>query len=89
MLRYAHPPLTEQLDLGARSLEIDVNPDPKGGQFSDPAGYRILRQQGAKGLSPWNATDLDKPGFKVLHIADVDFRSQCPTLQLCLHQIRS
>ncbi|MBS0254645.1 MAG: hypothetical protein JSS36_05405 [Proteobacteria bacterium] len=88
MLRYAHPPLAEQLDLGARSLEIDVNPDPAGGQFSDPVGYRLLRQQGATGLLPFDRTGLDQPGFKVLHIADVDFRSQCPTLRQCLRQIR-
>jgi hypothetical protein len=89
MLKYNHPALTTQLDLGVRSLEIDVNADPKGGAYSDPAGYRILRQQGVTDLLPYDTTDLDKPGFKVFHIADVDFRSTCPTLRLCLRQVRT
>ncbi|MDZ5645803.1 phosphatidylinositol-specific phospholipase C1-like protein [Nitrospirillum sp. BR 11828] len=87
-LNYDHPDLKTQLDSGVRSLEIDVNPDPKGGTFSDPVAYRMLRAQGVKDLLPFDSTDLDKPGYKVLHIPDVDFRSHCPTLALCLRQIR-
>lgn len=88
MLNYAHPGLQEQLDMGVRSVEIDVNPDPDGGRFSNPAGYRLLREQGANDLLPFDARGLDRPGFKVLHIPDIDFRSTCPTLRLCLTQIR-
>ncbi|MBB6251215.1 Ca2+-dependent phosphoinositide-specific phospholipase C [Nitrospirillum iridis] len=87
-LNYAHPDLKTQLEEGVRSLEIDVNPDPKGGTFSDPVAYRMLRAQGVTDLLPFDATGLDKPGYKVLHIPDVDFRSHCPTLTLCLRQIR-
>lgn len=89
MLRYAHPPLAAQLDLGVRSLELDVNPDPDGSLFLDPAGYRLLRAQGAANLLPHDATDMDKPGFKVLHMPDIDFRSSCPTLRICLAQVRA
>ena len=89
MLRYAHPSLAAQLDLGVRSLELDVNPDPEGGRFLDPAGYRLLRAQGATSLLPLDATGMDKPGFKVLHIPDIDFRSSCPTLRICLAQVRA
>jgi hypothetical protein len=89
MLNYRHPSLTEQLELGVRSLEIDINPDPVGGIFSDPMGYRILREQGITGVLPFDSTDLEKPGFKVLHIRDIDFRSSCPTLRACLSEIRS
>jgi hypothetical protein len=32
-LDYAQPPLTEQLDAGARSLEFDIAWDPKGGLY--------------------------------------------------------
>lgn len=88
-LNYAHPDLKTQLDTGVRSLEIDINPDPKGGLFLDPAGYRILRENGVTDLAPFDRTDLDKPGFKVLHIPDIDFRSHCPTLKLCLSQIKA
>ena len=87
-LSYAHPDLKTQLDEGMRSLEIDVNPDPKGGNFADPAGYRLLRSKGVTDLLPFDATGLDQPGYKVLHMPDIDFRSHCPTLKLCLTQIR-
>lgn len=87
-LNYSHPDLKTQLDAGLRSLEIDVNPDPQGGHYLDPAGYRLLKSKGVTDLPPHNTTDLDKPGFKVLHVPDIDFRSHCPTLKLCLSQIR-
>ncbi|EJL20459.1 hypothetical protein PMI01_05397 [Caulobacter sp. AP07] len=87
-LSYEHPDLTTQLDNGMRSLEIDVNPDPKGGNFLDPAGYRLLRSKGVTDLLPFDATGLEQPGYKVLHMPDIDFRSHCPTLKLCLTQIR-
>jgi len=89
VLKYEHPGLATQLDLGVRSVEIDVNPDPRGGVYSDPVSYRMLRAQGVTDLLPFDHTDLDKPGFKVLHIPDIDFRSSCPTLRLCLGQIRN
>jgi hypothetical protein len=87
-LGYQHPDIVTQLNEGMRSLEIDVNPDPQGGHFADPAGYRILRAQGVADLLPFDAQALREPGYKVLHIADIDFRSHCPTLKLCLSQIR-
>jgi hypothetical protein len=31
---------------------------------------------------------MNKPGFKVFHVTDIDFRSSCPTLQICLQQLR-
>lgn len=87
-MAYDHPPLKAQLDAGLRSLEIDVHADPVGGLYADPAGYRHLRAQGINNLAPHDKTDLDKPGFKVLHIADLDVRSHCPTLRICLRQLR-
>lgn len=89
MLRYAHPSLAAQLDLGVRSLELDVNPDPDGGRFLDPVGYRMLRRQGIADLLAYDASGMAEPGFKVLHMPDVDFRSSCPTLRGCLQQVRS
>lgn len=71
-LDYSHRPLTEQLDHGARQLEIDVNYDPDAGYYakdkSDP--------------------ELLKPGFKVLHIAFSDAGSSCERLVTCLAIIR-
>ena len=34
-LAYTHPDLKTQLDIGVRSLELDVNPDPEGGRFAE------------------------------------------------------
>src|SRR6187399_743900 len=45
-LEYTHIPITEQLDLGLRSLEIDVLYDPEGGRFSNPKGLDMLKAQG-------------------------------------------
>ncbi|MBQ1542751.1 MAG: phosphatidylinositol-specific phospholipase C1-like protein [Caulobacteraceae bacterium] len=87
-LAYTHPDLKTQLDIGVRSLELDVNPDPEGGRFADPAGYRLLRGQGASDLAPFDAAALKTPGYKVFHMPDIDFRSHCATLKLCLTQVR-
>ena len=88
-LDYSHPTLTQQLDLGVRGLEIDVNPDPDGGAYSDPAAYRILRAQGVTDLLPFDPASVAAPGLKVLHMPDVDFRSTCPTFRNCISEIRT
>ena len=90
-LNYTYPEgLSQQLDAGLRSLEIDVFRDPEGGRFLRPAGYEILMQQGvtADELAPHDTTDLENPGFKVLHVADIDFRSTCNLLTSCLGELR-
>ncbi|HEV2653132.1 MAG TPA: phosphatidylinositol-specific phospholipase C1-like protein [Rhizomicrobium sp.] len=84
-LDYAHVPLTEQLDDGARALEIDVVYDPEGGLYAHPAGAAMT---GAD-LPPGYADKMAKPGFKVLHIQDIDFNSVCMTLVECLHEIKA
>lgn len=89
MLNYRHPSLAEQLDLGVRALEIDVNADPEGGAYADPAAYRILRAQGVTDLLPFDPAPLKAPGIKVLHMPDVDFRSSCPTLRQCLSEMKT
>ena len=89
MLNYRHPSLTEQLDLGVRGLEIDINADPAGGAYADPAAYRILRAQGVTDLLPYDPTPMKAPGIKVLHMADIDFRSSCPTFRDCLTEMKA
>lgn len=88
-LDYSHPTLTRQLDLGVRGLEIDVNPDPEGGAYSDPAAYRILRAQGVSDVLTFDPAKVSGPGLKVLHMPDVDFRSTCPTFRNCISEIRA
>ncbi|WP_339794425.1 phosphatidylinositol-specific phospholipase C1-like protein [uncultured Imperialibacter sp.] len=86
-LAYTHIPLTQQLDLGLRSLEIDVVYDPEGGRFSHPKGLDMLTSMGLE-PEPYNAETMNEPGFKVLHVPDIDFRSHCPTFKGCLSDIR-
>ena len=86
-LDYAHIPIAEQLDLGLRSLEIDVLFDPEGGRFAHPKGLEMLRAQGLES-KPYNADAMETPGFKVLHVPDIDFRSHCATFKACLSEIR-
>lgn len=86
-LDYGHRPLDEQLDAGMRGLELDVWADPQGGRWLHPPG--ALR----KGYvtPPWppaQAAQMAKPGFKVMHLADIDFRSSCMTFVACLTVIR-
>lgn len=88
-LKYDHPSFEIQLDSGLRSLELDVYYDSTGNRYTNPAGYQYLKSTGVSELSNHNITDLDKPGFKVLHMADVDFRSKYPTLKLALQSIKN
>ncbi len=79
-LDYSHTPLTGQLNDGARAIEIDVAYDPNGGLFSHPRAAAFLGVP----LPDGYADTMSKPGFKVLHVQDVDFRSSCVTLHDCL-----
>jgi hypothetical protein len=87
-LEYTHIPITQQLDLGLRSLEIDVLYDPDGGRFAHPKGLDMLRAQGLEPL-PYRAEAMKDPGFKVLHIPDIDFRTHCATFKECLSDIKT
>jgi hypothetical protein len=86
-LDYTHISITQQLDLGLRSFEIDVLYDPDGGRFSKPKGLDILKAQGME-ARPYDAAVMNDPGFKVLHIPDIDFRTHCATFKVCLSDIR-
>lgn len=83
-LNYNHPSFDVQLDAGIRSLEIDIYYDPTGNRFNHPAAYRALAEKGITNLLPFDSTGLDKPGFKVLHMADFDFRTHYTTLKAAL-----
>ncbi|MBT2622808.1 MULTISPECIES: phosphatidylinositol-specific phospholipase C domain-containing protein [Chryseobacterium] len=87
-LNYDHPDFTQQLNANLRGLELDVYYDPDGNRFNNPASYRVLKEKGVNDLAPHNTKGLDKPGFKVLHMADIDFRSHYPTLKDALLELR-
>lgn len=83
---YTHRPLPEQFEtLGIRQIELDVFADPKGGLFAKPIGRN--RDSGDIGPDPNEKGILNQPGFKVLHVQDVDFRSTVPTFAEGLSQI--
>lgn len=82
-IEYSHVSLTEQLDLGLRGLEIDVYADPKGGKYAQPLGLKLAQGQQAYDVN----AGMNTPGFKVLHIQDIDFRSNCPRFADCLAEL--
>ena len=89
-LEYSHVTFAEQLDLGLRKLEIDIVYDPKGGLYANPIGLQIEQQSGAKNILPYDPDkEMLKPGMKVIHVPDIDFRSQAYTFRGALRQLRA
>src|SRR5690348_7954000 len=70
-LDFSEPPLAAQLDAGARSLAFDIAYDPQGGLFKHPAGASMAGEL----LDPDYVSRMSQPGFKVIHVLDVDFHS--------------
>ena len=83
-LQYTHISITEQLNKGLRNLEIDVQADPKGGKFTHPKGLDLAKSEEV--YDPKG--EMKKPGFKVFHMIDIDFRTSCYTLQNCLAELK-
>jgi hypothetical protein len=89
-LGYRHPSLATQLDDGVRQLEIDVYGDSKGGLFAHPAGPRLAAKAGFPADPDFDPNHImDKAGFKVLHVQDIDYRSNCQPFTECLAEIRA
>ncbi len=86
-LDYANRPLAEQLDAGARQIEIDVLNDPDGGRYAQPLSALGRAGRGAPVDAAFREA-MARPGFKTLHMPDVDFRSSCLTFVACLVEIR-
>lgn len=86
-LDYSHLPLTQQLDLGMRQIELDIVYDPEGGRYADP----LLPKQtaGLKDSVRYDNRNMLAPGFKVLHAQDLDVRSNCDTWIICLGEIKA
>jgi hypothetical protein len=77
-LDYGHLPIPVQLnDYNIRGFELDVYNDPKGGHYRKRRVNMFLsgRRQKIK-----NET-MRQPGFKILHIADVDFETNYLTIE--------
>ena len=86
-LEYHHISLSDQLDLGIRKLELDIVHDPVGGKYAKPLGIEMVASLG-KEPQPYDPNgEMELPGFKVLHVQDIDFRSNCLLLTSCLQEI--
>ena len=89
-LEYSHRPLPEQFSrLGIRQVELDIFADPKGGRYAKPRGPKMAAVLGLPTGGPYDPEGLmRRPGFKVMHVQDIDFRSTVPTFVAGLRQIR-
>ena len=89
-LDYTHPSLTAQLNEGVRQMEIDVFADPKGALYAHPYIEKMVAQAGLPPDPPYDANGvMDKPGFKVMHVQDIDQRSVCEPFIACLSEVRA
>lgn len=87
-LDYSHRSFTEQLDKGARQIELDPSDDPQGGLFATSLARKILQDQG---VTPpdYDLSVMSQPGIKVIHVSDIDYRSHCLLFTDCLKQIKA
>ena len=87
-LRYGHPALAAQLDLGLRQLELDVVSDAVTAQqqrLTEPLAEKWL---GRPLLSSAERSKYQQAGLKTLHLPDIDFASHCPLFADCLLALR-
>jgi len=87
-LDYEHRSLAEQLDKGARQIELDPSDDPDGGLYSTPLARKILAERGVTAPA-YDLSVMAKPGIKVIHAADIDYRSHCLLFVDCLKQVKA
>lgn len=89
-LDYSHPPLTQQFDNGVRQIELDVYADTQGGLYAHPKGPSMIAAAGLPADPDSDPQDLmTTPGFKVMHVQDIDQRSTCQPLLACLREVRT
>ncbi len=81
-LEYWHAELAEQFSSqGIRQIELDVFADENGGHLAGRVGLDVA------GLPNVPPPELLEPGFKTLHVQDLDFNSSCLTFVDCLEQV--
>ncbi|AEV96919.1 hypothetical protein A4D02_18880 [Niastella koreensis] len=84
-LAYAHIPIEEQLKMGLNNLEIDCYRDEKGGKYAHPKGLDMVA-----GQAPYDPNgEMLKPGYKVFHIVDYDFRTDSYTFAGILTRLKN
>ena len=89
-IEYTHLPLREQFDQGIRQIELDIFADPEGGLYAEPLGPSSVEENGLPAGPDFDPTGMmKKPGLKVLHMQDIDYRSTCLTFIICLEEIKA
>jgi hypothetical protein len=84
-LEYTHSPLDAQFDdEEVRQIELDVFADPAGGLYDQRHILPLLGLPSDSGIP-----ELEQPGFKVLHIQEIDFESRCFIFVQCLQQVKT
>jgi hypothetical protein len=88
-LEYRHRDLDLQLSSGVRQIELDIFADTAGGRYAHPAGPDAVAAAGLEKDPEFDSAGLmSKPGFKVMHVQDIDYRSTCQQLIACLKIVR-
>jgi hypothetical protein len=89
-LQYKHADLATQLDHGIRQIELDIFSDAAGGRFAHPAGPGLVAKAGLPpDLNPYPDGRMLKPGFKVIHVQDIDYASNCQPFVACLQIVKN
>jgi len=89
-LDYAHGGLATQLDHGIRQIELDIFADSKGGRYAHPLGPKLVADAGLPAdADPYADGVMLKPGFKVMHVQDIDDVSNCQPFVVCLQIVRN
>ncbi len=89
-LDYHHRPLDQQFSSGIRQIELDVYADSRGGLYAHPQGPKNVAAAGLPADPEFDPQGLmNKPGFKVMHVQDFDYRSSCQPFTQCLEVVRA
>ena len=89
-LEYRHRPLDAQLTSGVRQIELDIYSDSTGGRYAHPMGIDAVAAAGLPKDPDFDPAGLmNKAGFKVLHVQELDYRSTCQQLIACLQIVRA
>lgn len=81
---YDHLPFNEQFsNYNVRGLEIDVSPDPNGGYYYNRGGNSFVDEPVES-----NVPQLLQPGYKVFHVADLDYETHYYTFVEALQAIK-
>ena len=80
---YTHIPIPDQLDLGVRSLELDIYNDPAGGRYYNRLGNPLVGKPVASGIE-----ELKHPGMKIIHIPDFDYNTNYFTFKSAIQTLK-